>query len=170
LSVRRAAHLVALLVMLGSASCAAEEGRGRRGSFVDTESPRGRPLTPAPLWRHADDVGSLVVVREHQRSSHFLGHPDVELRVNQQAAAYGKSGESLGEGALVVATHALPEGAIRFAMEKRRGASPDDPSGLAWEYTVVDETSHAVEHGRIATCVRCHEEAAHDEIFGPPGL
>lgn len=161
--------VVALGLALGAASCSTEERRPNRGTFVDDVAPR-RPVAPVAPWRHASDVASLTVVREHQKSAHFLGAPEVEIRVNELAAGYGRRGGELVEGSLIVATHALPDGIVRFAMEKRAGADPKNPTVVAWEYSVIDAAFRAVERGRIATCVRCHEEAATDEVFGPPGL
>jgi hypothetical protein len=163
--------LVALAIgaLFSGSACGSEERRPRRGTFVDDATP-ARPKTPATRWRHAGDLGSLTVVRERQKSSHFVGSPDVALRVNAHAAAYGKRGAALGEGALIVASHDTPDGVVHFAMEKRVGAEPKNPAVPAWEYAVIDSTLHTVEVGRIATCVRCHEEAAADEVFGPPGL
>ncbi len=154
---------------LGAAACGIEDRRPRRGTFVDDVAPR-RPKTPAEKWRHASDFDGLTVVRARQKPSHFNGSPDVEIRVNAHAAAYGRRGGELGEGSLIVATHELPDGVVRFAMEKRPGAAPANAAAVAWEYAVIDATFQAVERGRIATCVRCHEESPTDEIFGPPGL
>lgn len=195
--------VVVVVACLAAPGCVVEERRPRRISFLDDEARSRRPETPAPLWRHADEIASLTVVRKRQKSSHFVGSPDVEIRVNARAAAYGQRGGELGEGALIVATHELPDrpGVVRFAMEKRAGdatnracqpsergtstgevragarpteeRSPDcggNSPAPRWEYAVIDETSHVLEQGRIATCVRCHEEAPRDEVFGPPGL
>lgn len=112
----------------------------------------------------------MTVVRERMKSSHFASSPDVEIRVNAHAAAYGRRGGELVEGSLIVASHALPEGVVRFTMEKRVGGDPRNVAAVAWEYAVIDAASHVVERGRIPTCVRCHEESPTDEVFGPPGL
>jgi len=167
---RTACSFVAMAVCLAAAGCGVEERRARRGSFIDEEAPARKPSAPPPKWRHTEAFASLTVVRDHQKSSHFIGGPDVEIRINDRASAYGRRGAELGEGALIVATHQLPEGVVRFAMDKRVGADPRDSTAIAWEYAVIDASSHVLEQGRIATCVRCHEEAPAGEVFGPPGL
>src|SRR5690606_11845014 len=116
---------------------------------------------PRVRWAHAGGLGSLQVVREGVRSSHLVGEPTATFRVGGAAAAYGRPGPRLPGASLLVVSHDVEDGPLHFAMERSDEAAP-------WTYAVVDRDGWIVEAGRIPSCVRCHQEAPGDEIFGPP--
>jgi hypothetical protein len=151
---------------LFTVACGAEEARGRRSRLADAdEVPSPRPPTPRERWPHAAIAGSLAVLREDYRSSHFTGEPRATLRGNELSKGYGQRGAELPVGALLIAEHQLDAGAVTLAMEKV-AVGPT----ARWEFAVVDPEGWVVERGRIPSCVRCHAEAARDEVFGPAGL
>lgn len=111
----------------------------------------------------------MRVVRDRIRSSHLVGEPEARVRVNAVAADYGRAGAVLPAGSLLVVSQDGGEGTLHFVME--RSGSPEAASAPPrWEYAVVDASGWVLARGRIPTCVRCHEEAPVDEVFGPAGL
>lgn len=112
------------------------------------------------------------MVRDGIRSSHLVGEPAARVRVNAAAAGYGRSGVVLPPGSLLVVSHEGPEGPLHFAMERPLAPGAAGPPGAppAWQYVVIDGAGWVLERGRIPTCVRCHEEASSDEVFGPAGI
>lgn len=111
----------------------------------------------------------MRIVRDGVRSSHLVGEPEAQVRVNEVAADYGRTGAILPSGSLLVVSHDGGAGLLHFVME--RGASPEAGSAPPrWDYAVVDTAGWVLARGRIPTCVRCHEEAPADEVFGPAGL
>ncbi len=143
------------------ASCA-DEATPRRARNPRLDAP-GAPR-PRVRWDHVDALLSLRIAREAMRSSHFVGEPEATIRANEIAARYGRPGPPLPGGSLIVVTHERQEGIVHFAM-----ARPAAPAGqpARWDYAVIDAAGWVVESGRIPLCVRCHEEAPGDELFGP---
>lgn len=121
---------------------------------------------PRVRWPHHGALGSLRTVREGLRSSHLVGEPESTIRTNSLGEAYGRRGAVLPAGALLVVSHQHQGGLLHFAMERPAG---DPASPGPWEYAVVDDAGWIVERGRIPSCVRCHQEAPADEVFGPGG-
>lgn len=53
-----------------------------------------------------------------------------------------------------------------FLMLKLATDTPDTDQG--WVYGVVDsKTKQVSESGKVPSCIRCHEDANHDRLFGP---
>jgi hypothetical protein len=161
---RRGRLALAALVALataGAAACGGEASRRalRRAADADAVA----ESAPRARWPHAAALDRLRVVRDAVRSSHLVGEPTATIRVNDAADAYGRAGTVLPAGALLVVSHEVDAGPLHFAMERAAEGAP-------WEYAVVDVEGWILARGRIATCVRCHEEAPRDEVFGPPGL
>lgn len=128
-------------------------------------------VAPRPRfrWPHHAELASLRTVREGLRSSHLVGDPESTLRTNELGEGYGRRGAVLPAGTLLVVSHQHEGGLLHFAMKRPpRASGAGDPVRPApWEYTVVDDAGWIVESGRIPSCVRCHEEAPADEVFGP---
>lgn len=54
-----------------------------------------------------------------------------------------------------------------FVMMKLDPATPDTDQG--WVYATLEpDGSKVIQSGRIASCMKCHENAEHDRLFGQP--
>lgn len=61
-------------------------------------------------------------------------------------------------------THHAGDAAGLFVMHKLAPDTPDTDQG--WIYATIDPQGHVTAAGRIASCIRCHEDAPADRRFG----
>lgn len=91
--------------------------------------------------------------------------------INGEASRYSALGpeEALPLGAVVVEALFEPgaaKPAMLFVMEKQTAAK--HTSGEDWAFLIVSPDGIVQEQGRTPLCIRCHAEAPHHFIFGPP--
>jgi hypothetical protein len=100
---------------------------------------------------------------------HFVGGRPAVVRVNALAAtpyAARRASASFPVGSIIVEIHGEAAGqpAATFVMQKREAGFFDE--GGDWEYTAVRADGTIEDRGRLASCARCHAEAAAGWIFG----
>ncbi len=129
------------------------------------------PPKPRERWEPFATLSTLRPAAPRAPSQHFAGAHDGEVVTNAAAAAYPTLGprSDLPVGSMIVETHrsrGRDDIVAHLVMTKR---SPGfDPRGGDWEYAVVTATGEIEDRGPLPTCARCHAEAPHDRLFGPP--
>jgi hypothetical protein len=104
-------------------------------------------------------------------SQHFGGGAEAEVLADAAATPYPTlpAGRRLPAGATVI-ERLFDAGAVKpraiFVMTKRQPGF--DPAGDDWEYLALTPTGDVTSRGRLPFCARCHAEAVHDHLFGPP--
>jgi hypothetical protein len=122
-------------------------------------------------WRHAAKLATLKRVPGRGPSDHLAGSVERSVWINALAKSYSVIGSerALPPGALIAQRHHAPNServVSTFVMHKRPDGSNPDQSD--WSYVVLDEADRVVAEGRLPRCHRCHAEARHDHLFGPP--
>lgn len=152
---------------------ASDDGWGPESHATTARQPAPRPGTiPAEKrtrWDLADALPTFRKLDGRDPSEHFAGNFERTLAINEAAAGYALPHPRMGPGAVIVQHHHAPEReavVATLAMRKREaGYSPkfDD-----WEYIVLDEQLRVAAIGTLDVCARCHVEAPHAGVFGPP--
>ena len=153
-----------------------DEGWGQSAPGQATASAAAPPGAIPPeqrqRWSEADTLPSLRQVGGRGPSEH-LSHRGLErtVRINEEASDYValRPGHSLPAGALIVQLHHLPDSdelVTAFVMRKHPAGSA--PRHADWEYVVLDSQLRVETAGAPPLCARCHLEAPHDSLFGPP--
>lgn len=128
-------------------------------------------------WALAERWPSFQKVVERRRSQHLQESVEAEVFVNAQATNYRALGPSqtLGAGAVIVEALFEPgaeKPALLFVMEKQvpgtfgvgaAGANKGD-----WSFLIVLPDGKLGDQERSPLCIRCHAEAPHHFLFGPP--
>jgi len=136
--------------------------------------PHQRVIPPAARvpWALAADLSGLTPAGGRSPSEHFDGQLERTVLVNDKAARYRtlSSSEPFPQGALIVQQHHPKGGSDKphstfVARKKAPGFAPEQ---CDWELQVIDAESRVAATGRLKLCARCHQEAPHDCIFGPP--
>src|SRR5262249_7691502 len=84
--------------------------------------------------------------------------PHVQRSANQQMIPYARKNDKL--------YHAREKGSL-FIMFKMDPRTPDTDQG--WVYgTVTSDRQKVTSVGRVESCMKCHEQAPHDRLFGLP--
>jgi hypothetical protein len=137
-------------------------------------APRVKPI-PAEQrkrWSNADQIAGLHPVAGRGPSEHDTGFERTVLR-NEAAAAYERlAGRPvLPVGALIVQRHHRPgsNAAVSYYVMHKRAPSAS-PTELGWQFLVLDDQLRVATHEPLELCVRCHQEAPVDGLFGPPTL
>lgn len=137
-------------------------------------APRVRPIPVEQRkpWARAKTLDALQRVAGRGPSEHDSGFERTVMR-NQAAAAYEQlaARPALPVGALIVQRHHRPGSettAFYYVMHKR--APSASPTQLGWEFLVLDEQRRVAATKPLNLCVRCHQEAPADGLFGPPAL
>jgi len=146
-----------------TAGGAAAQGAGSLGAAASAELIAEGKRAP---WELRDKLAELTPIAGRGPSEHLGGRFERTVRVNDAAKSYGQLAASgpIPDGALIVQQHHVPgSDAVygTFVMLRRGG---DEPS---WELTVVDARGRVAARGALRSCLRCHQEAPHDGLFGP---
>ena len=148
-------------------------GLGPRAAVADPElppAPRAQPIPEAERrrWEHADLLAATTQVGGRGPSEHRPAGQDRTVVVNQAASTYAElvSGTRLPRGALVAQRHHDNDSdAVRsWYVMLRPSEGPDD----GWQFIVLDAELRVAAHRDLQLCARCHLEAPHDALFGPP--
>jgi hypothetical protein len=172
----RTATLLTLCV-LGCAPQPAEvppDGWGPSGLSDASQPPRPpRPAAPRPhaipssqreRWAGADELDALRSVGGRSASEHASGQLERTVAINAAAGAYER----------LVPEIVMPAGALIAQRHFRRGSDEIDhwyvmrKSAKAWEFLVLDAQRRVAVAGPMELCARCHGDAPHDNLFGPP--
>ena len=171
---------------LALSACAAQ-----RGSTVDTGAgwgpseglsepaePRAgrtpkikeKPTARSP-WSHAAQLRTLKRVGGRGPSDHLGGTVERTVWTNDLASSYPILGSErrFARGALIAQRHHRPnEQAILNTFVMLKGPPGSAPAQSDWIYVVLDGSDRVIVQGRLTRCHRCHAEARHDHVFGPP--
>lgn len=129
---------------------------------VPEAAPSARPAAPKALWpdfaaaRAWPEAAPAAVALGHRRDGTLV---HVRVEPSSLAAYQDLSTEApMPDGARVVAWHESPAGALLggYVLEKR---------GDAWHAFEVG-VDGALVLGNFASCVRCHDMAPTDHLFG----
>ncbi len=132
--------------------------------------PQGKPSARAP-WRHAAQLRTLKRVGGRGPSDHLAGTVERTVWTNDLASSYAILGSErrFGSGTLIAQRHHRPnERAILNTFVMLKGAPGSAPDQSDWIYVVLDGADRVIVQGRLTRCHRCHAEARHDHVFGPP--
>jgi hypothetical protein len=146
------------------------------GNEPIVEPPKPAPrVRPIPMkqrkpWAEADQLGTLQQVAGRGPSEHDSGFERTVLR-NEAAVSYEQRAArpALPVGALIVQRHHRPgsETVVSYYVMRKRAPSAG-PSQLGWEFLVLDEQRRVAAKEPLESCLRCHQEAPSDGLFGPP--
>ncbi|MEQ9322593.1 MAG: hypothetical protein RIF41_25735 [Polyangiaceae bacterium] len=122
------------------------------------------PAAKRVAWPRAAELDAFTAVAGRGPSEHLSGRYERRVRVNDRAAGYVElvPHRALPVGAVVAQSHhASGSEAIAswYVMEK----TPD-----GWRFVVLDPERRVAAHEDLEPCARCHAEAPHDGLFGPP--
>lgn len=150
------------------------DGWGPSGEHM-SEPVEAEPRTPAPRpraipvaerrrWAQADALESLRAVAGRGPSEHLGGAFERTVVVNDLGAVYERlvPGIVIPSGALVVQRHhRAGDDAVHswFVMLKR-----DED----WAFDVLDASLRVAATPPLTFCARCHADAPHAGLFGPP--
>lgn len=146
--------------------CAAQVGPHHRRHRQELEQEPEAPPPKVEPWKSFGLLAGLESVGEPRVSGHRLGDEVGTIRINHEAALYGR-GQNAPEGAMIVESLSSEVGAAptaHFVMTKRR--SGYFPAGGDWEYLVVNPEGGVIAGGQLPRCARCHAEATSDFVFG----
>jgi hypothetical protein len=145
-----------------------------------TVAEKDRPAAPRPSsiepgkrirWARADDVATLTQVGGRAPSQHGDGAWERTVWVNEAAAGYrtAAGGATMPAGALLLQRHHAVGQAHTttiYLMEKLAGGA--SPGTGDWRYLVLDAELRVAASEQLQICARCHLEAPHGSLFGPP--
>lgn len=126
---------------------------------------------PLRRWVDADQLPKLKTLGGRTRSEHLGGHFERTVSINFEAESYTISASSLPMpvGALIAQHHhrrGHKESRNTFIMiKKSAGYAPKQHN---WQFLVLDSKQRLLAEGKLPRCARCHLEAPHDGLFGPP--
>jgi hypothetical protein len=134
-------------------------------------APAAPPPKPRERWEPFAKLANLRTALTRAPSQHFAGAHDGEVLANEVAADYPALGprRTLPAGAMLVETlrvRGRDDVVGHLVMTKRPPGS--DAAAGDWEYAIVTAAGEVEARGSLAACVRCHAEAPHDRLFGPP--
>lgn len=168
-------------VALGLAACGepkpkpvSSDGWGPTGdalgaaTLASTQPPVPRataiPAAERKPWPRAAELDAMTAVAGRGPSEHLSGRYDRRVRVNAKASHYVDliGHRALPIGALIAQSH-HPSGSETvvswYVMEKRE---------QGWHFLVLDPERRVAARNDLGPCARCHAEAPHDRLFGPP--
>ncbi|HHH30433.1 MAG TPA: hypothetical protein ENK57_19120 [Polyangiaceae bacterium] len=144
-------------------------GLGAAPASTTTRRPVPRataiPVAERETWPHAAVLEAMTPVDGRGPSEHLSGRYERRVRVNEEASRYRElvSHQRLPVGAIVAQSH-HPSGSEAvvswYVMEKI--------AEERWRFLVLDPERRIAAHEDLELCVRCHAEAPHDHLFGPP--
>jgi hypothetical protein len=154
---------LAWIVLGWQLGCAADEAPRRKRARAP------RPVEQVPsVWDGFATMDQLETAGE-LRSAHPVGDFIAVVRVNREAAGYGRKGRaSLPEGAVVVEALSPEPGqppSLYYVMRRRAPGYFD--AGGDWEYGVAGPDGVFLATGKLRLCARCHAEAAREHLFEP---
>ena len=135
--------------------------------------------TPAPEliaddqrkpWRHAARFDTFTAVPARGPSEHLGGSYLRRVWVAEPTPRYARGllTTPLPPTTIIVQQHSLPDtpavAANYFVMERR--AVPN--SAARWHFSVLDGQLRVATKKAPAACARCHSDAPHHGVFGPP--
>lgn len=124
-------------------------------------------------WAHAPASGDLLAVPGRERSEHGSGAYERTVQVDRGFASYlAIAGlRHVPEGTTVLERlHPVGGASVDAVFAMRKMASGSAPWAGDWEFAVLDPLLRVAVEGDLSACARCHLEAPHDGLFGPPGL
>jgi len=135
-------------------------------------APRAKPLPveQRKRWAEADQIAGLHAIPGRGPSEHNTGLERTVLR-NGAAAGYEQLAgrPTLPVGALVIQRHhrAGSNAALSYYVMHKRAPSAT-ATELGWQFLVLDDQLRVATAEPPELCVRCHQEAPVDGLFGPP--
>lgn len=131
-------------------------------------APRARPIPEEKRqpWAHA--ARKLTALELRGASEHDDDRYERTLSVSpEQVERYRHltQGTVMPAGTIILQRHHEPGQeavAVRYAMVKKEG--PPD----AWQFVVLDDALRVAADAQLTLCVRCHQEAPFNGLFGLP--
>lgn len=153
----------------------AADGWGPSGGLNEPallDDPRRAPVPRASAipaakrrrWPRADELDALTAVPGRGMSEHLGVRYERSVLINETAESYRRliPHQPLPVGTLVAQRHHPPgsDAVVSwYLMEKT-------PEG--WRFLVLDPERRVAAREDLEPCLRCHAEAPHDHLFGPP--
>lgn len=146
-------------------------GHSAKSGPLAPPRPRRIPVERRRPWAHASELPRFLAVPGRARSDHGLGDLERTVRVDDGARAYAE-GRPRGPwpvGArLVEALHSSGSDTVRVLYAMTKLPQGSSPATNDWEFEVLDPEARVAAEGDLSACARCHADAPHDGVFGPP--
>ncbi|MBM4374562.1 MAG: hypothetical protein FJ095_05705 [Deltaproteobacteria bacterium] len=142
---------------------------GKTAELLAPPRPRVVPLAARRPWVHA--AAAFLAVAGRERSEHGVGGHERTVLVDEGARAYaeGHPRAPWPTGArLVERLHPAGSDGLTLLFTMTKLAPGTSPGTLDWAFEVLDPSWRVAVEGDLSACARCHAEAPHAGVFGPP--
>lgn len=180
-----ASGLALVCCQRASAPAVADDGWGPSGglgpaSHAETQKPRPAAprarLIPEPerrRWQHAEALAGFNRVGGRGPSEHQASGYERTVVVNDAARGYAQLvAESIMAAGAMVAQRHHPAGSDEvsswYVMFKPALTEARESQPQGWRFLVLDARLRVAASDDLELCARCHLEAPHDGLFGPP--